>query len=301
MAQPDSAGLEAEIAAFVSAAAAAPLPVVQLTVERAGGVPVVRGRVLSHAQVRILRKIAASRDAELQLEVVGDPGARLEQGWLSIGSGVAELWRDPASVGQELARQTEYIPSDGPLRLLGRKGAFLLVQGADLSIGWVPFDQLSEADPDASRRQWDGRVRAEPERAVLPQGAELLEGLLQGARAQLGVPYRWGGTTARGYDCSGLVQRLISTHTGVLLPKHSGNQRRVGLRVPSAVAQPGDLLFASPRGQRVGHVMLVTAPGRVLHACRTEHKVIEESIADNVSRYMHRGCRRPVLLAAPSS
>jgi murein DD-endopeptidase len=126
----------------------------------------------------------------------------------------------------------------------------------------------------------------------------VLDALLAGARARLGAPYRWGGTTPAGYDCSGLVQRVFSDATQVLLPKHTADQRRVGLRVAADERAAGDLVFATPLGQRVGHVMLLTSPDTVLHACRTEHRVVEESLADNALRYRHQGCRRPVLLHA---
>jgi cell wall-associated NlpC family hydrolase len=131
--------------------------------------------------------------------------------------------------------------------------------------------------------------------------------LLEAARSHLGVPYRWGGTTDRGFDCSGLVQRVFAAATGVLLPKHTGDQRRVGARVARVArptnadanevvdVHPGDLLFATPRSQRVGHVMLLSSADTVLHACRTEMKVIEEPLSANARRYQHQGFRRPVL------
>jgi hypothetical protein len=40
--------------------------------------------------------------------------------------------------------------------------------------------------------------------------------------------------------------------------------------------------------------LLVTGPGMVLHACRSELAVIEESLAANAERYQHQGYRRPV-------
>jgi hypothetical protein len=72
----------------------------------------------------------------------------------------------------------------------------------------------------------------------------------------------------------------------------------VGERVVGGGVRAGDLLFARPREQRVGHVLLMTSATTVLHACRTEHRVIEEGLAENARRYQHQGWRRPVQLDA---
>jgi cell wall-associated NlpC family hydrolase len=93
------------------------------------------------------------------------------------------------------------------------------------------------------------------------------------------------------------VQRAFLAATGVLLPRHTAEQRRVGARITVAEVRAGDLLFASVRGRRVGHVMLMSGPDRVIHACRTEERVIEEDLAENALRYAHQGWRRPVLLS----
>ena len=83
----------------------------------------------------------------------------------------------------------------------------------------------------------------------------------------------------------------------MLLPKHTGDQRHVGARLTAGEPRAGDLLFATPIGEKVGHVMMLTSPATVLHACRTEESVIEESLDDNAKRYQHQGYRRPVQLS----
>jgi cell wall-associated NlpC family hydrolase len=301
--------LEADVAALVLASLSLPFPGVRLEVGAGAGGPVVRGRVLTLGQARVVRRLAAVHAAAVEIDVIADPAHRLEEGWLDIaGEAPIEVWREPALIGRDHARQTEYLPGDGPLRQLGSREAVSLIQGPDLTLGWVGTEALAPADGDAARRHWAEVRRAQEGEPVLPDparlsppggGAELLAGLLGAARSYLGVPYRWGGTTGRGFDCSGLVQRAFADATGVLLPKHTGDQRHVGVRVGRADgdgAQPGDLLFASPRGRHLGHVMLVSSADTVLHACRTEMRVIEEPLAANAERYQHQGFRRPVLL-----
>jgi cell wall-associated NlpC family hydrolase len=297
------AGLEEGIAEVVRASASAPLPLVQLAIDRSSAGPIVTGTVLTFSQARQVRRLAEAHGAAIDVAVLADPAQGLEAEWLEITTdGALEVWRDPADMGQDHSRQTEYLPSDGPLRVLGQTDAARLVQGPDLTVGWIGEGGTTEVGPEAARRHWDDHRRSAEGRAVLPDPTSITFGgsgteLLAAARAKLGVPYRWGGTTDGGFDCSGLIQRVFRTATGVVLPKHTGDQRRAGPRVTSGDAHPGDLLFATPKTQRVGHVMLVTAPGTVLHACRTEHRVIEEPLEANALRYQHQGYRRPVQLS----
>jgi cell wall-associated NlpC family hydrolase len=287
--------------------------VVDLRVEVADSGARVSGRVLTRRQLAEVTEIARRHSAGLAVEVVADPAAGLEEGWLGIEREVVDVWRTPSGAGDDRARQTQYLPADGPLRLLGGAGGAWLVQGPDLAMGWVSPEGLADAAAEQARARWAALVRAEAGAAVLPEvsrrtggdvrdghgdGGGLLPSLVADARTHLGVPYLWGGTTPAGYDCSGLVQRVFLRATGVWLPKHTSEQRRVGPRVIEPEARPGDLLFATLRGRKIGHVLILTARDRVIHACRSELRVIEESMEENARRYQHQGFRRPVVMEA---
>ena len=87
------------------------------------------------------------------------------------------------------------------------------------------------------------------------------------ARAQLGVPYVWGGDggAAGGFDCSGLTRAAYAT-AGIDIPRTADTQWRHGPAVPAGQPlQPGDLLFyGTPT--RATHVTMYVGNGQVIHA-----------------------------------
>ncbi len=75
----------------------------------------------------------------------------------------------------------------------------------------------------------------------------------------LEAPYVWGGTTAWGLDCSGLVQSVYGAF-GIALPRDADQQAEVGEAVTLEDAKPADLIFFP------GHVALSLGDSKILHA-----------------------------------
>lgn len=78
---------------------------------------------------------------------------------------------------------------------------------------------------------------------------------------EVGVPYRWGGESPSGFDCSGLV-RWSYLHVGIDLPHSSYALFEQGRRVSPGRMQPGDIVFFDG----LGHVGLYVGGGRMVHA-----------------------------------
>jgi len=87
-----------------------------------------------------------------------------------------------------------------------------------------------------------------------------IEALLNFAERHLHIPYRSGGMSKKGFDCSGFV-RYCYEKWNVLLPHSSSAQASKGKEVALEEAQPGDLIFFkgnSIKSSQVGHVGIIT-------------------------------------------
>ena len=88
------------------------------------------------------------------------------------------------------------------------------------------------------------------------------------AKRYIGVRYRWGGASPRGFDCSGLVQYVYG-RLGVELPRVTYAQWRAGRHVARHDLRPGDLVFF----HHLGHVGIYVGHGWFLHAPHTGVRV----------------------------
>jgi cell wall-associated NlpC family hydrolase len=76
------------------------------------------------------------------------------------------------------------------------------------------------------------------------------------ARNQIKRPYKYGGESPKGFDCSGLVQYVYSKN-GIQLPRRSADQARYGKSISIGQARPGDLIFFKSGG-KINHVGIVS-------------------------------------------
>jgi len=86
-----------------------------------------------------------------------------------------------------------------------------------------------------------------------------IDTVIKTARSYTGTPYKWGGTSKQGIDCSGLLLKSFESIKKVI-PRTSIEQSKIGSRVGLDKVQKGDLVFfaAGKKKGRITHVGLVT-------------------------------------------
>ena len=99
----------------------------------------------------------------------------------------------------------------------------------------------------------------------------------------LGTPYRWGGTTRRGIDCSAFVQQLMEATFELELPRTTATQVHRGERVKREDLIPGDLVFFRRRGVR--HVGVYLGAGDFIHASSSRGVTVSTMESGYWARY----------------
>ncbi len=156
----------------------------------------------------------------------------------------------------------------------------------------VKVDRVRVPEETEPKLEVANNVPDEVAKSRLPKGISV-EGvaaeLLDRAFSFLDVPYRLGGFSNLGIDCSGLVKKAFSA-VGVDLPRTARIQFLEGTPVPIAEISPGDLLFfaRSKTGRYPSHVAIYLGNGLILHASRSHHRVIVDSFESSI--YLKSRC-----------
>lgn len=134
----------------------------------------------------------------------------------------------------------------------------------------------------ARRSHWSEPEIAEPRAAG---------DIVRTAFAYRGAPYRYGGSSRRGFDCSGFTSKVFAKE-GVSLPHNSAEQFGYGRRVKSGDMKPGDLVFFRNGRRGIGHVGIYAGDGKFVHANRPGGHVKVDSLRSGYYERNFRGARR---------
>ena len=109
----------------------------------------------------------------------------------------------------------------------------------------------------------------------------------------IGVPYRYGGTTKKGIDCSGLTQQLYKEIYDTKLPRTASQQWKVTERINKDSLQQGDLVFfKSKRSPSGWHVGFYLGEGKFIHSPGRKDKVKISNLEDKYYSKMYKGAGR---------
>ncbi len=113
------------------------------------------------------------------------------------------------------------------------------------------------------------------------------------AQRYLGTPYVWGGESARGFDCSGFIMRVMRDLGYRALPHSAAEQFHYGTPIARELLKPGDVVFfANTYKPGVSHVGIYLGKGRFIHAANSRVGTIISSLNEPKWVAHYAGARR---------
>lgn len=217
------------------------------------------GRIETQALLGERMRVLERRGAWTRVAVVDQPTPKDSRGYPGWVPGV------------QLARSSSFGSLlSGPVAIVARPTAWLRAGGRRIELSYGTKLPLARSlGQDVVVALPDGRRGRLPRAAVhvfssagaipRPSGTAVADS----ARAFLGVRYLWGGTSAFGFDCSGLIQ-LVFRANGVVIPRDADAQAAGGKPVSRARLRTGDLIFYGR--VHVHHSALSAGGGRMIEA-----------------------------------
>lgn len=178
--------------------------------------------------------------------------------------------------------------------------------------GWILADAIEPCKDDKAEKRFlyseTGAIDSAGSRMSIPRGSilrneDILEGdvhpavifdtelVISLARQYLNAPYRWGGRSPFGLDCSGFTQ-VVFMLTGIQIPRDASKQAEIGKSVAFVQeAQSGDLAFFGDSEDSITHVGIIMDNNEIIHASgrvridKIDHQGIYNS---DTKKYSHK-------------
>ncbi len=113
------------------------------------------------------------------------------------------------------------------------------------------------------------------------------------AMGMIGIPYRFGGTSAEtGFDCSGFVRAIYQDTMGHLLPRKADDQAKVTQKIDKKELKPGDLVFFNTMRRTFSHVGIYVGDGQFIHSPSKGKSVRVENMNTSYWAKRFNGARR---------
>lgn len=167
------------------------------------------------------------------------------------------------------------------IAVLKQEGEWSAVLMSDRSTGWLPtrYLQFTGTSVDVTSQVVPRTLPGNDSLQGWKGGYQSNHPAIQHALRWLGTPYRYGGQSAQGIDCSSLMQKSFAA-AGIKLPRVSRDQAKVGQPVSPENLQPGDRLYFSSSGTHVDHTGLYMGNDLFVHASGGARKVVVSRLSD---------------------
>lgn len=166
--------------------------------------------------------------------------------------------------------------------ILTKSGKWYMVKNPDTSLGWIDGDYVVLDKPNAVKGDIASRG-GEASRNISEQNAAKGEEIAKYSKKFLGVPYKWGGATPKGFDCSGLTY-YIYKQFGITLDRTASGQATQGVLVDKSELRPGDLIFFDTEGENDGQIThdgLYIGDNKFIHSANSKTAVRITDLADS--------------------
>ena len=188
---------------------------------------------------------------------------------------------------------------------LNKKGldAFLFKEKGIYKVRFGNYKSLEIAKSKAQKYQKQGLISdffiLSPQKYAINKqnvpkqknSKDVRDDLVESAQDYLGVPYKWGGTSESGFDCSGLT-RAVYRLNGISLPRTSFDQYDDGTAIHKSKLQKGDLVFfITNKGRRVNHVGIYIGNNEFIHAPSKGKMVGKAKLDSNYWSKAYKGAR----------
>ncbi|MDA3967187.1 MULTISPECIES: NlpC/P60 family protein [Helicobacter] len=175
--------------------------------------------------------------------------------------------------------------------------AFLFNDNGFYKVRFGNYRSINEATKEAQRYKKRGYFKdffiINPTKMIANKKhstSELREELKKSTYGYIGVPYKWGGTSESGFDCSGLTYTVYRLN-GIDIPRNSLLQFNSGKKVQRNNLQIGDLVFFSINKKRVDHVGVYVGDNKFIHAPSKGKKVQVAKLDSQFWSSRYKGAR----------
>lgn len=186
------------------------------------------------------------------------------------------------------------VPATSSAPVVSQEQRLLLARlDADLTRAQRRLDRAESRLSEGQKQL--GQVNTMMRSVMLDAGddARGLHPFVRVAQRYLGTPYIWGGESARGFDCSGFIMRVMRDLGYRALPHSAAEQFNYGLPVSKALLKPGDIVFfANTYKPGISHVGIYLGRGRFIHAANSKVGTIVSSLNEPKWVEKYAGARR---------